>query len=366
MEGKISSKGRFFQEPHGVTSQKTAFFIITVFKTSDPTQPHSDSLNLLLHVLIVLHEELYILKKETGEKRSQAIFGRLSFSKITQWNRIECGMKYVFERIQCAIVSLKSFYAILTLWTRQFNAFPTPIHAQCMEMKQNLLNAVSRGRSSVRTSAGLCNKYPNAYLHEMRDSMNMNKGSNKVSFKTDCSKDQIRYRHIPNTTATVLMSCELYDTIKSEDCNLTKNGLLFTIWLVYEDVFLSSRAYMFCQFYWRKLMDNMQTVSLSALRGKLSLFTLCTFWSVECCHLMGYRAMNRYFGGTYHIQIFCEFVSCSAGSRPRRCRRCIPANRQFTYGLHGPTFLDKAAFMSIAVRISYSVGSWYPFILPLS
>jgi hypothetical protein len=30
-----SSKSRFLQEPHGVTSQKTSFFIVTAVKTSD-------------------------------------------------------------------------------------------------------------------------------------------------------------------------------------------------------------------------------------------------------------------------------------------------------------------------------------------
>jgi hypothetical protein len=33
----ISEKRRFLQEPHGVTSQKTAFFIVTAVKTSNLT-----------------------------------------------------------------------------------------------------------------------------------------------------------------------------------------------------------------------------------------------------------------------------------------------------------------------------------------
>jgi hypothetical protein len=32
-------RSRFFQEPHGVTSQKTAFFLVTVVNTSNLTQP---------------------------------------------------------------------------------------------------------------------------------------------------------------------------------------------------------------------------------------------------------------------------------------------------------------------------------------
>jgi hypothetical protein len=34
----ISSQRRFLQEPHGVTSQKTPFFIVTAVKTSNLTQ----------------------------------------------------------------------------------------------------------------------------------------------------------------------------------------------------------------------------------------------------------------------------------------------------------------------------------------
>jgi hypothetical protein len=33
----ISSNRRFLQEPHGLTSQKTAFFIVTAVKTSNLT-----------------------------------------------------------------------------------------------------------------------------------------------------------------------------------------------------------------------------------------------------------------------------------------------------------------------------------------
>jgi hypothetical protein len=34
MEGYVPPKLLFLQEPHGVTSQKTAFFIVTAVKTS--------------------------------------------------------------------------------------------------------------------------------------------------------------------------------------------------------------------------------------------------------------------------------------------------------------------------------------------
>jgi hypothetical protein len=37
MEALSSSETRFLQEPHGVTSQKTAFFIVTAVKTSNLT-----------------------------------------------------------------------------------------------------------------------------------------------------------------------------------------------------------------------------------------------------------------------------------------------------------------------------------------
>jgi hypothetical protein len=36
-EALSSSKSRFLQEPHGVTSQKTQFFIVTAVKTSNLT-----------------------------------------------------------------------------------------------------------------------------------------------------------------------------------------------------------------------------------------------------------------------------------------------------------------------------------------
>jgi hypothetical protein len=34
----VPPKRQFLQEPHGVTSQKTAFFIVISVKTSNPTQ----------------------------------------------------------------------------------------------------------------------------------------------------------------------------------------------------------------------------------------------------------------------------------------------------------------------------------------
>jgi hypothetical protein len=37
---KVPPKRRFLQEPHGVTSQKTPFFIVTAVKTSDLTKRH--------------------------------------------------------------------------------------------------------------------------------------------------------------------------------------------------------------------------------------------------------------------------------------------------------------------------------------
>jgi hypothetical protein len=36
-EAQVPSKRRFLQEPHGVTSQKTPFFIVTAVKTSNLT-----------------------------------------------------------------------------------------------------------------------------------------------------------------------------------------------------------------------------------------------------------------------------------------------------------------------------------------
>jgi hypothetical protein len=33
--GELGTKRRFLQEPHGLTSQKTAFFIVTAVKTSN-------------------------------------------------------------------------------------------------------------------------------------------------------------------------------------------------------------------------------------------------------------------------------------------------------------------------------------------
>jgi hypothetical protein len=38
-------KGRFLQEPHGVTTQKTPFFIVTAVKTSNLTMPRLISLS---------------------------------------------------------------------------------------------------------------------------------------------------------------------------------------------------------------------------------------------------------------------------------------------------------------------------------
>jgi hypothetical protein len=35
MRGQVPPKRRFLQEPHGVTTQKTPFFIITAVKTSN-------------------------------------------------------------------------------------------------------------------------------------------------------------------------------------------------------------------------------------------------------------------------------------------------------------------------------------------
>jgi hypothetical protein len=36
-EAQVTTKHRFLQEPHGVTSQKTPFFIVTDMKTSNLT-----------------------------------------------------------------------------------------------------------------------------------------------------------------------------------------------------------------------------------------------------------------------------------------------------------------------------------------
>jgi hypothetical protein len=35
----VSEERQFLQEPHGITSQKMAFFIVTAVKTSNLTQP---------------------------------------------------------------------------------------------------------------------------------------------------------------------------------------------------------------------------------------------------------------------------------------------------------------------------------------
>jgi hypothetical protein len=37
-EAQVPPKRRFLQEPHGVTSQKTPFFIVTSVNTSNPTR----------------------------------------------------------------------------------------------------------------------------------------------------------------------------------------------------------------------------------------------------------------------------------------------------------------------------------------
>jgi hypothetical protein len=37
MEAIVSSETSVLKDPHGVTSQKTAFFIVTAVKTSNPT-----------------------------------------------------------------------------------------------------------------------------------------------------------------------------------------------------------------------------------------------------------------------------------------------------------------------------------------
>jgi hypothetical protein len=39
METIVPPKCQFLQEPHGITSQKTAFFIVTAVNTSNLTQP---------------------------------------------------------------------------------------------------------------------------------------------------------------------------------------------------------------------------------------------------------------------------------------------------------------------------------------
>jgi hypothetical protein len=40
-EAPVPPKRRFLQEPHGVTSQKTPFFIVTAMKTSNLTQKYT-------------------------------------------------------------------------------------------------------------------------------------------------------------------------------------------------------------------------------------------------------------------------------------------------------------------------------------
>jgi hypothetical protein len=47
MEAKLSSQTSFIQEPHGVTSQKAAFFIVTIVETSDLTRQRKFSLSPL-------------------------------------------------------------------------------------------------------------------------------------------------------------------------------------------------------------------------------------------------------------------------------------------------------------------------------
>jgi hypothetical protein len=47
MLGYVPPKRRFLQEPHGATSQKTAFFIVTAVKTTDLTDVHLEEYRLL-------------------------------------------------------------------------------------------------------------------------------------------------------------------------------------------------------------------------------------------------------------------------------------------------------------------------------
>jgi hypothetical protein len=53
MEAPVPPKRRFLQEPHGVTTQKTPFFIVTAVKTS----------NLIYRKLIMINPRLYSTKR---------------------------------------------------------------------------------------------------------------------------------------------------------------------------------------------------------------------------------------------------------------------------------------------------------------
>jgi hypothetical protein len=51
VEAYVPPKRQFLEEPHGVTFQKTAFFIVTAVKTSDLTNLFSISSRILPYII---------------------------------------------------------------------------------------------------------------------------------------------------------------------------------------------------------------------------------------------------------------------------------------------------------------------------
>jgi hypothetical protein len=61
-EAPVPPKRRFSQEPHGVTTQKTPFFIVTAVKTSNLTKitKFKFGLNKISGRLLGIHEKVYL------------------------------------------------------------------------------------------------------------------------------------------------------------------------------------------------------------------------------------------------------------------------------------------------------------------
>jgi hypothetical protein len=83
-EALSSSERRFLQEPHGVTSQKTPFFIVTAVKTSNLTltEPsRKDSLDQELIMFAAICEfaaDTNILKLQLFRNKAVHVSGTLS------------------------------------------------------------------------------------------------------------------------------------------------------------------------------------------------------------------------------------------------------------------------------------------------
>jgi hypothetical protein len=57
---QVPPKRRFLQQPHGVTSQKTSFFIVTAVKTSNRTNTKLASVVPSSQILVILMKEALI------------------------------------------------------------------------------------------------------------------------------------------------------------------------------------------------------------------------------------------------------------------------------------------------------------------